>query len=336
MGYHIQSHAGCAADTRENGRNGEKYGMKRWIAWILAAALLLACFPAAAQNTVGMSDADIQESMISREDGTESTLGETLVFFITLLQDEEIQDLFQIQDVKDLVNEGAVKVLVWMIQNRPVTIKILAEFGMSEEDIRCVEIVWDSADRIAAKWDEYAGTEDGKQLNAEIDAVRNDPELAQGLTSFLEMITSEDFLSIVETIAKTVTDISAEEETDRSAWDMQALGELEAKIDTTTVTGGLFKELLTVMQNSPWGQESLPEVLHNENLKNAAIHLSRENEFTVFLKEEVAALGKNPEVNGMIRRLIAFLSETIKPEEKAKAPEEPEEGTNTAKEEVAP
>jgi len=310
--------------------------MKRWIAGILAAALLLACFPAAAQNTVGMSDAEIQESMKSREGETESSLGDTIVLIIKLIQDKEIQDLFQIQDVKDLVNEGAVKVLVWMIQNRPITIKILAEFGMSEEDIRCVEIVWDSADRIAAKWDEYVQTEDGKQLLAELVAVQNDTELGAALITFMNMISSADFLSIVETIGNTVTAFSAKEKADGNAPKTWESDSLEAQIDQRTIVGGLFLDLISVVQASEWGQESLPEVLHNENLKNAAIHLSRENEFTVFLKEEVAALGKNPEVNGMIRRLIAFLSETLKPEEKAKAPEEAEEGTNTAKEEVAP
>ena len=36
--------------------------MKRWIAGLLAAALLLACFPAAA-DTFGLTDAEIQELM---------------------------------------------------------------------------------------------------------------------------------------------------------------------------------------------------------------------------------------------------------------------------------
>lgn len=335
MGYHIQSHAGCAADTRENGRNGEKYGMKRWIAWILTAALLLACFPAAAQNTVGMSDADIQESMISREDGTESTLGETLVFFITLLQDEEIQGLFRNQDVKDLVNEGIVKVLVWMIQNRPITIKILAEMGISQEDIRSVEAIWDSAERIREKWNEHAMTEDGKQLVAELTAVQNDPELRGAFESFLNMIRSEDFLSVVETIGNTVIAFSEREDTDADASDTQESDSLEARINRSTVLGGLIADLINVVHASEWGQVALPEVLNNENLKKAVVHLSRDDELAAILREEITALNENPEVNGMIARLLAFLFEELETDEE-KAPEDAEKAANAANEEVAP
>ena len=127
-----------------------KKRMKKWIAGMLAILLRQSGTLAAAQESQGLTDAEIQESMKTREEEKPQTLSSSFRLVAQLLQNEDVRGLLQIQDVKDLMNEGAFKILLWMLQNRSVTMKILKELGVGKEDRKCIGKIWDSAERIWA------------------------------------------------------------------------------------------------------------------------------------------------------------------------------------------
>ena len=120
--------------------------MKRWLAALLAVALLFSGGTVLAENANSRDIVDIQESMSSREGETVGTLAENILFLMEALQKEEIRSLLKMEDVQDILSEVVYRVLAWLVENRPVTMKILAELGVVESDLRCIEKLWDSMD----------------------------------------------------------------------------------------------------------------------------------------------------------------------------------------------
>ena len=163
--------------------------MKRWIAGIMAAVLLAACTPAGAGEAPA---------------GKSGTLAENLGFLREMADNEDVRSLIQIQDVQDLMTEVVAQVVIWMVQNRPVTMDILAELGVGETDLRCIGRIWDSAERIRDAWQAYFETEDGRRLAAEMEAAQRDPEIQEALDNFLDMCTCEDISGISAAIGETV------------------------------------------------------------------------------------------------------------------------------------
>lgn len=121
-------------------------GMKRRLAAVLAGMVLFSCAAAPAED-IGRDTVDIQESLVTRE-YTDATLEDHFLQLALLVQKDEVRNLLKIEDVSTIATEVVWKVLVWMWHNRPVTMKILVEFGVSEPDLRNVEKLWDSAERI--------------------------------------------------------------------------------------------------------------------------------------------------------------------------------------------
>ena len=270
--------------------------MKRWIAGMLAVILLLLCGPAAAQDAMEQSDAEIQESMETREGERLGTLTENLGFLVRMLQDEDIQRLVKTEDVQALMNEGIAKLLVWMLQNRPVTMKILKEFGVGDRELRCIEIIWDSADRMAAAWSAYAETEDGKGLIADYEALKNDEAFITSVEHFFLMITDNDFSQLLDALMETLRE--AKTDAEGTVID-EAVTQQREKIETV---GALIGTLLKKIKDSAWAQDLVPLLTENEHLQRLIEHLSNKNEADDIVIAELRDLAENRELADVIKQ----------------------------------
>lgn len=275
--------------------------MRKWIAGLLMVILLCSCGLAAAQEAPAADDAGIQEEAVQpRETGDDESLAEYHEALMDLLNDEDVQKLLQIEDVRELIREGAVAVLAWMIQNRPVTMEILVEFGVGECDRRCVDKIWDSADRIAEAWRDYSATEDGQALVAELEALCNDPEIIASGNEFLMMVTSDDIAAIMDSIWRIVEEGAAAEHTETSVTEEA----IERQLDRSTFIGELVVELLSFCEQSEWARDSLPALLENDNLTRVLIHLSEDSAFYDVVQEECRVLAEDPELMAFIERTL--------------------------------
>ena len=150
--------------------------MRKWIAGTLAALLLLTGGPAAAWED-------------TREEN--SGTAELLRTAVKLLQDEDVRNLLRLQDVKALLGEGVFRTLAWMLRNRPVTMQILEELGAGEEELRCVGKIWDSAERIEGTVQAWLDRVENRQLKADLEAMKADPEFPELLNRIARALRPE-------------------------------------------------------------------------------------------------------------------------------------------------
>lgn len=270
--------------------------MRKWIAGLLTVILLCSSGLAAAQETPATQEGVMQ----SQETEYPGSLAEYHEDLVLLLSDEEVQKLLQMPDVQDLLREGIVGVLAWMIQNRPVTMKILVEFGVGEDERGYIDRIWDSGERIADAWRDYSTTEDGQQLLAEMEALRNDPEIIASGNEFLMMITSDDVSTIMDSIWAAVEEDAAAESTGMSVTE----DALEQQLDRSTMIGELMIELLSVFEQSEWARDRAPALLENDNLLQLLIHLSEDNAFFDVVQEECRVLAEDPDMRAFIELVL--------------------------------
>lgn len=310
--------------------------MKRWITGLLAAVLLLAGCTAAAEGGYGMTDAEIQESMETREGETLGTLSENLGLVRELFRDEEFVSLFRIEDVKEITNEVIVKVAEWMLENRPVTMKILKEFGVDDEDIDCVGKLWDSADRISEAQRAFNETDEGRKLQADIEALKTDPEIAESLENFMTMITSDELHSLISTIFDTLRSGGREQPaTDQAAENTQADGPA-AGLNGTTFTGGLVIALLDNLAKSEWARDSVPALAENKNLQNVLNDLAESTVLDEALRKELMTIADDPDITAFLERTVENVLLLLNEWTEFATDEAPEEENETISEEAAP
>ena len=274
-------------------------GIKRRLAVMLAGMVLFSCVTAPAENT-GRDTVGIQESVVTREGETAGTLKEHFLLLAQLAEKEEVRNLMRMEDVSTIANEVVWKVLVWMARNRPVTMKILAELGLAESELRNVGKLWDSAERVYAAFQEYSGTEQGKRIITDLDALLNDEVFTKSLKSLQALLTSEDLGNIL-TALKEVT------ESDRTGWTEGTLTKeaLDRNVDQTTFTGSLLLALFNVLDQTGWAMESLPDLLMNENLWRFLKDISEgSEELDRTMQEEFSLLAEDTE-------MTAFLEQTF-------------------------
>ncbi len=307
--------------------------IKRWFA-VLTAGLFLFSWAAAPAEDVGRNTVEIQESLVSRENDTSATLQDHLKLVQELLQTEEVRNLLKFDDVKTIATEVLARVLIWMIQNRPVTMKILTELGIGETDLRCIGKIWDSADRVTAAFNEYGSTDDGQQLIAEFEALKDDPEFLQSLDNFEAMITSRDVASILEAIEADVSSFS-KENPEETPLTQEAL---IRHLNDMSFTGALLLKLFSTLEKSPFVRESLPALLQNENLWTFLMHLSNLNANTDHvLREELMLLSGDPEIHEFTERTATALLDLANKLRSLNDPDPlPENTTEETPEEAAP
>ena len=103
--------------------------MKKWLAVLLSVMILFSGSLCLAESTEPKENADIQETVVSVEGESLGTLSENIRFLKDLAQNKEVRELLGMEEVKTVTSEIIWRVLIWLYQNRPVTMKILAELG---------------------------------------------------------------------------------------------------------------------------------------------------------------------------------------------------------------
>ena len=119
---------------------------------------------------------------------------------------------------------------------------------------------------------------------------------------------------------------------------------MDREVDDKTFVGALIIEIMKVLDNSPWAQNSLPKLANNENVLKFLHHLAKGTpEQDKLIRDELQLILGDREVNLFIQNTLRYGHELYKalenPDDAAAEPEanEPEtkEQENTV-EEVAP
>ena len=293
--------------------------MRKWLAGCLALIFFISGIPGFAENT-GKDTVSIQESMVSVEGQTVGTLSENFRFLADLLKDEEIRSLLKMEDVKTIFTEVIWKVLVWMYENRPVTMKILTELGVGEKDRQCIASIWDSVERIARAADAFSASEEGKQLKAEADELLADPDFRSTFMGILDFVTSDDLTNLLEAVWE------AAESADTVIADNDGrLTEeaLKRELNRNTFIGNTILNILKSLEESDWFRVSLPKVQGNEKLWKFLLHAASMNSsLDDVIREEMTKLSGNPDISEFIWENLIGLSELQQSLMEAAEPEE--------------
>ena len=305
-------------------------------ALLLALILLLAAPAAPAESDEDTGTADIEEALITKEGGDPGSLAENLVMFKNLLQDEDVKAILKNKEVGEITSELVARVLSWMLQNRPVTMKILTELGIRESDRQSIEKIWDSADRIIATYNEYLETEDGKQLAAEFEAVRTDPDIIESVIAFRDLATSEDLTQLLHALSDAV---EADKTNDEMEDGRLTQAVMEREISDKNFIGAVILEIMSILDHSEWAQESVPKLAKNENLLRLLEHLANGNQdLDKMIRDELRLILGDQEVKLFIQNVLRdghALYKTLLASSDQAAEPETNDHENTV-EEVAP
>ena len=285
--------------------------MRTFIAALLAVTLSAGMLPAAAaENPAGRTDAEIQQTVVTREGENNDSIGSLLLELARLTTREDVRELMQIEDFHLIVHEVIFKVLVWMVENRPVTMKILAELGLSEEDLRAVYKIWDSSERIAESIREYGESEAGKKLEKEAEALGNDPEYMQSLVELVDLINENTVTGTLQMLDRLFSQQqTAPEEEAPGALSREAE---KRQMDRESFTGQLLTELLRVVDLNAEVSDTILKILKNEHLWAMLLQITNgSRELDEALRQEFNSLGKDEEVNAFLKRLISGMDKAV-------------------------
>ena len=280
--------------------------MRKWLAGCLALIFLISGIPVFAENT-GKDTVSIQESMVSVEGESVGSLAENFRFLADLLKNEEIRSLLKMEDVSTIFTEVVWKVLVWMYENRPVTMKILTELGVDERGQRCIAVIWDSADRIAHEVDVFKASEEGRQLQEESNALLADPDFQKTLIGILNLAKSEDLSNLLKAVWKAAESAGTEATDSDGVLTAEAM---KRKLGLNTYIGNTILNILKTLEESDWVRNSLPQLQANENLWNFLLHLASMDNSGLdgVIREEMEKLSQDPEISIFIQETLTGLS----------------------------
>ena len=280
--------------------------MRRWMAWLLAATLIIGGIPifnASGEDDAGTLDiVAIQEGMIS-EEGDQyrgDALADNLRLVAELLQSEEVNDLLQIQDVREVAAELMTNVGRWLWENPEVTLKILMELGFTQDQMDMVQRLWKIAEDLAAEERVYYESEDGQLLQQEFDTLKANPAYMQVIEDLEELISSADLRTVVTSLIEAV-----KEKESIDYWNEEIVKKFtERDLETEDEVSALLVEVLSVVAHSEWSKESMPELLNQDDFWIVIEHLqnSREERVMVQLRKTIREVTADEE-------LMAFLSE---------------------------
>lgn len=117
--------------------------MKKGIAWILILLLIFTAGFGTAEDPDRTDTADIQNSLITDEnrDQDKAGLHEIIQLISQLSQDQQLSDLLNMEDVKNIVAEGMMKATMWLIENPDVAVKVMVELGLKQETAEAVGVL---------------------------------------------------------------------------------------------------------------------------------------------------------------------------------------------------
>ena len=278
--------------------------LTRFLTALLLALAMLFAIPLSvlAESPEKKENADIEETLVSGEGEKPGSLAQDLHMFRQLLEDEDVKAILKNQEVGEITSEIFARILVWMLHNRSVTMEILAEFGINQSDRQSIEKIWDSADRIIAAYQDYLDTEDGKQLTAEFEAVKNDPDVIESMKDFRALVTSEDLNQLLQALSNAVEADKTNDETENGKL-TQAV--MEREINDKSFVGSLILEIMQIMDQSAWAQKSIPKLMKNENVMALLLHLANGNpELDQLIQTELSLILGDQEINLFIQNIL--------------------------------
>ena len=142
---------------------------------------------------------------------------ENLRIIGALLNSEDFRHLLEIDDVKYLISDLLAESVIWMLQNRPVTMKILAELGAGENDLKIINRLWDSETVIERSVADYLAEPDGLLLQEEAIQVFGSSDFLQSVKDFSSLATSEDLQNLIQAFTGAEPEAEAGEESAETA-----------------------------------------------------------------------------------------------------------------------
>ena len=301
--------------------------MRKWMRK-LTAVLLALILPAgticaaAAEAPAGRTDAEIQQSVVTLEGKEENSIRSLLIQLAQLMTREDIRSLMRIEDVHEISHEVIFKVVLWMVENREVTMKILMELGLSEDDLRAVNKIWDSGERVSESMRSYRESGPGKQLTETADAPDRDPKFRKSLEELVDLLSPETISGVLNTFLRLLDEGKAilEEESAPGALS----GEAEKQqLDRTTFTGKLVDELLRLGDLNESVSSVFAKLLENDLVWELLLLLTNESaELNDVLRQEFSSLGQDPDITAFLERIMEGMDKAFeKAEEIGLTPE---------------
>jgi hypothetical protein len=309
--------------------------MKRWLAWLLVPIMALsslAGITASAEDQVP-DTADIQESVVTKEgERKEETLNDTLELILNTFHSDEFQELMKNPEVRDILSQGSTAVALWLLDNREVTIKILAELGVSERDQRVIGEIWDSAERLDLLQRAYMESADGIKLAAEIETLKNNPAFIRFCKDYAKMLESERLQTVLTGLQNALKQGSA------SGNSKLADHFAEEGVESGSPLGGLIMAILSFAELSSDTNDSLTDLMKEKDFWAVILHLAnnRLHMDQLPILEELKTLFNNPDVMNFLAesgqnfvKILNFLAEEKKEHEEAERAAETGETTET-------
>ena len=258
----------------------------------------------------------IQESMVTDETGEKKTaLQENLSLIISLLNSEEFRELIKLEDARLLLRDVGVETGLWLWENRPVTMQILAELGLGENELGLVGRIWDSAEIIVLCVQNYLeNTEDGQRLKKEYEAVSQEGVFRQSVLDFFNLATSQDLQALLQLITE---GLPAEDDWEP---DPRLKEYAEAKgLNLEDPETRFALRIISVILESSWAQKSLPELMNDLDfwlLYTHLLQLYKQPELQPAITE-LEKLVTDPEMSVYLAGSIESLIRALAAEEKA-------------------
>lgn len=278
--------------------------MKRWHAALVALILLFSGVAVLAEDSSGPTTADIQESMVTREGEAAGTLLENISLLMDVMQSEEFSTLMELEDGRTVVYDIVARVGSWLIDNPEITGKILAELGAGEKEQWYAIQILSSARRVTYALNDYASSEEARQLFADYTAMMEDPDIKEALNNFKDLLTSE---SLSDAVGKMLTNLQAQQAANASGLSGILTQEAQARnLNTSSFTGRIVMEIFRIAEQSDWARSSLPKLQVNENLWRFCNDLANCSlKINQIIEKEYRQLASDPE-------LILFVQNTIR------------------------
>ena len=299
--------------------------MKRWFTVLLAVMLMLTAVHAGAEEP--LTNAEIQESLASLENGETGSLADMLSLLGDLLMSEDVRSLLAFEDVQEIVDEVLAKVLVWLYRNRPVTFEILAELGVGGTERTLIGRIWDSMDRVIASSNEYLQSEDGIRLISSWDELREDEDFIRFREDFFNLASREDVENLINALASVLqengrelvqlgTELKESSEGKEDSISGLEIGKLllEKGLESQNFLTNVLRLILTRVAESKWATASLPALLEKECFWNALKQTSQIRDSVVqqTIAEEIKQLWEDDAMKTYLTNTICTVIEFIR------------------------
>lgn len=287
--------------------------MKQLCAFLSAVVLAFSCLSAGAESA-GMPENQVPETAetaVSPENGSagHGAITDVILTFVALIKSEDFQALVKYDDVRLVLSDIVWEALLWLWQNRPVTMKILTELGVPPAEQEIISRIWDTAEQIVAQETAYTQTEDGKQLIQEFRELSAHPSWETLRQGFISMVQPSEIQALLDSLSGTSpSGQSADGEQDVTAASLLDKAK-NLGVDLSEGNAESLAALLNILFRFSWARESLHELMKTSVFWKFVFHLyqSHLSPSGGLVRTELRSLLSEPE----IRKYLADLGKTV-------------------------